>query len=173
MTRDMNIVFPVERLREFEKEGIIGRLADIHYGFMGHIVGTHIDTLITVTAPDVAERLKTDDVDIVLLTPGWGICNQTVGLIQREIEKTGIPTIGISIVREYTEKVKPPRTVYLRWPFGHPLGEPFNSAQQRAVLSEAFKELFSIQRPGEIIDLPFKWRREKYNNYNLEELRKL
>jgi hypothetical protein len=41
------------------------------------------------------------------------------------------------------------------------------------VLSEAFKALFSIKRPGEIIDLPFKWRREKYNNYNLEELRKL
>ncbi len=68
--RDINIVFPVERLREFEKEGIIGRLADIHYGFMGHIVGPHIDTLITVTAPDVAEKLKTDGADIVLLTPG-------------------------------------------------------------------------------------------------------
>jgi len=68
--KDINIVFPVDRLREFEKEGIIGRLADIHYGFMGHIIGPHIDTLITATAPDVAERLKTDDVDIVLLTPG-------------------------------------------------------------------------------------------------------
>ncbi len=69
--------------------------------------------------------------------------------------------------------MKPPRTVYLRWPFGHPLGEPFNIAQQRAVLSEALKALFSIKKPGEIIDLPFKWRKEKYNNYNLEELRKL
>ncbi|NIQ38147.1 MAG: hypothetical protein GTN81_06115 [Proteobacteria bacterium] len=86
-----------------------------------------------------------------------------MGLIQREVEKTGIPTIGISIVREFTEKVKPPRTIYVRWPFGHPLGEPFNVAQQRTMLFEGFQALYTIQRPGEIVDLPFKWRRESYS----------
>jgi hypothetical protein len=96
-----------------------------------------------------------------------------VGLIQREVEASGIPTIGISIVREYTEKVKPPRTIFLRWPFGHPLGEPFNAAQQRAVLSEAFKALYAIQRPGEIIDVPFKWRRQTYSEDSVEELKGL
>jgi hypothetical protein len=96
-----------------------------------------------------------------------------VGLIQREVEGSGIPTIGISIVREYTEKVKPPRTIFLRWPFGHPLGEPFNTAQQRAVLSEAFKALYAIQRPGEIIDIPFKWRRHTYSEDSVKELRGL
>jgi hypothetical protein len=85
-----------------------------------------------------------------------------VGLIQREIEAEGIPTIGISIVRKFTEKVKPPRTVFLRWPFGHPLGEPFHLAQQRAVLTEAFNALYTIKTPGEILDLPFRWRRHKY-----------
>lgn len=82
--------------------------------------------------------------------------------MQREIERRGIPTIGISIVRSYSEKVKPPRTVHLRWPFGHPLGEPFNVAQQRAVLRRAFQALTDIREPGEIVDLPFRWRREKY-----------
>jgi hypothetical protein len=96
-----------------------------------------------------------------------------VGLIQREIERKGIPTIGISIVREYTEKVRPSRTVYLRWPFGHPLGEPFNVAQQRTVLAEAFKALYSMKERGGIIDLPFRWRREKYEGDTLDELKKL
>ena len=96
-----------------------------------------------------------------------------MGLIQREIEKTGIPTIGISIVRAYSEKVKPPRTVFLRWPFGHPLGEPFNIPQQRAVLAEALKALYSINSPGEILDLPFRWRREKYGDYYLGSLKVL
>jgi D-proline reductase (dithiol) PrdB len=68
--RDINIVFPIERLKEFEDEGIIGRLADTHYGFMGHIVGPHIDTLIHNTAPEVADRFISDSVDIVLLIPG-------------------------------------------------------------------------------------------------------
>lgn len=86
-----------------------------------------------------------------------------MGLVQREIEAQGIPTIGISIVRKFTEKVKPPRTVFLRWPYGHPLGEPFHVAQQRAVLAETFKALYEIKTPGEIVDLPFKWRRHKYD----------
>lgn len=85
-----------------------------------------------------------------------------MGLIQREIEKNGISTIGISIVRKFTEKVKPPRTIFLKWPFGHPLGEPFKKDQQRAVLLKAFDALNSIESPGEIIDLPFRWKREKY-----------
>ncbi|MBI4596606.1 MAG: hypothetical protein HY730_09580 [Candidatus Tectomicrobia bacterium] len=85
-----------------------------------------------------------------------------MGLIQREIEKTGICTIGISIVRKFTEKVKPPRTIFLKWPFGHPLGEPFNKNQQRAVLMQAFNALYGIKKPGEIIDVPFRWKKEKY-----------
>lgn len=68
--RDINIVFPIERLREFKSYGIIGRVADIHYGFMGHIDGQHIEKLIKETAPEVARRLKADNVDVVLLTPG-------------------------------------------------------------------------------------------------------
>ena len=92
-----------------------------------------------------------------------------MGLIQREIEKAGIPTIGVSIVREFTEKVQPPRTVFLRWPFGHPLGEVGNVKQQRAVVMEALHALYSIKNPGEIIDLPFRWRRHDYNAYEEPE----
>lgn len=68
--RDMNIVFPLERLREFAREGMIGRPAPHHYGFMGHITGPHIMTLITRSAPEIVRRLKKDAVDAVLLTPG-------------------------------------------------------------------------------------------------------
>ena len=58
--------------------------------------------------------------------------------------------------------MKPPRTVHLRWPFGHPLGEPDRPAQQRAVIKAAFEALRRIETPGEIVDLPFRWRRERY-----------
>jgi D-proline reductase (dithiol) PrdB len=78
-----------------------------------------------------------------------------VGLIQREIEKAGISTIGISIIRSITEKIKPPRTVFIDAPFGHPLGEPFNREQQRTLLMGALDALRSIKTPGEIIDLPY------------------
>ncbi len=68
--RDMNIVFPLERLREFQGEGIIGTLSHTHYGFMGHILGPRLQTLVADTAPKVAKRLKAEGVDVVLMTPG-------------------------------------------------------------------------------------------------------
>jgi D-proline reductase (dithiol) PrdB len=68
--KDINVVFPIEPLKEFEQEGRIGRVADLHYSFMGHIVGRHIPTLITKTATEVAGRLKEEHVDSVLLAPG-------------------------------------------------------------------------------------------------------
>jgi D-proline reductase (dithiol) PrdB len=85
-----------------------------------------------------------------------------VGLIQREIENAGIPTIGISSVRSFSEKIKPPRTVFLDWPFGHPLGKPFNVAQQRSVLMAAFRALYSIRTPGKIVDVGYSWKGEEY-----------
>ncbi len=83
-------------------------------------------------------------------------------MIQRIIEKAGIATVSISIVRRYTEKVRPPRAVYLRWPFGHPLGEPGNVDQQAAVLGKALSVLRAAESPGTIVDPGWKWRRETY-----------
>jgi D-proline reductase (dithiol) PrdB len=68
--RDINIVFPIDRLMEFESEGIIGKVSDRHFGLMGHIIGIHIDTLVNVTAKEIIASLKEDMVDVVILTPG-------------------------------------------------------------------------------------------------------
>jgi D-proline reductase (dithiol) PrdB len=58
--------------------------------------------------------------------------------------------------------VKPPRSVFLRWPFGHPLGEPFNQMQQRTVVLDCLEHLYAIRTPGAIIDLPYVWRRHDF-----------
>ena len=68
--KDINIVFPLERLKEFEHEGRIGRVAKKHYSFMGHIIGPYIHQLIHTYAKEVAERLKADEANVVILTPG-------------------------------------------------------------------------------------------------------
>lgn len=83
-----------------------------------------------------------------------------MGLVARIIEGHGIPTVALSIQRELTEKTRPPRALFLRWPFGHPLGEPFNVAQQRWVLCDALHALEKLKEPGVIIDLPYLWRRQ-------------
>ncbi|MBI4497031.1 MAG: hypothetical protein HY689_03910 [Chloroflexi bacterium] len=64
---DVNCVYPIERMRELEAEGIIGRLAAEGYGFMGYIPGPLLDRLVNETAPEVARRLRAAGVDAALI----------------------------------------------------------------------------------------------------------
>lgn len=63
--------------------------------------------------------------------------------------------------------------MFLRWPFGHALGEPFKIEQHRAVLAELFKALYTISTPGEIIDAGFRWRRDTYDHYGIPEVKEM
>lgn len=67
--RDINVVWPIDRLRELAAGAEIGALAAPHFSFMGHIDKHHIATLTQRTAPAVAARLRDDGVDAVLLAP--------------------------------------------------------------------------------------------------------
>jgi D-proline reductase (dithiol) PrdB len=78
------------------------------------------------------------------------------------IEAAGIPTVCVVGIREIAERVRPPRAVHLKWPFGHPLGEPGNRAQQLSVIHYALTALATVQEPGAILDPGWRWRRETY-----------
>jgi hypothetical protein len=86
-----------------------------------------------------------------------------VGLIARVVESHGMSTVALSLNREISEKVEAPRSLYLRFPYGAALGEPGNVDQQRTILKDMFDALESIEEPGTMIDLPYRWRREKYS----------
>ncbi|MGR9089881.1 MAG: glycine/sarcosine/betaine reductase selenoprotein B family protein, partial [Gammaproteobacteria bacterium] len=63
--QDMNVAFPLDRLRELADAGTIGSVADFHYSFMG---ATNPD-LMAPTVEHLAPLLKKDAVDAVLLAP--------------------------------------------------------------------------------------------------------
>jgi D-proline reductase (dithiol) PrdB len=63
--RDINVVFPLDRLRAMAAAGAIGSLAATHYSFMGATDPRGMEA----NARAVAGRLKSDRVDAVLLTP--------------------------------------------------------------------------------------------------------
>ena len=67
--KDLNVVLPLDRLKELQAEGFIGGIAPLVYGFMGHIDGSHVDTLLQKTASEVARRLRRDGAEAVFLTP--------------------------------------------------------------------------------------------------------
>lgn len=65
---DLNVVYPIDRLEEFAKEGVIGSLAPRHLSFMGALDET-MSTIRQDTGPAAAKALLEDGVHVVLLTP--------------------------------------------------------------------------------------------------------
>ena len=65
--QDINVILPLNRFKEFEKEGVIGRLAPNCYSFYGFQPDP--TELLTKTMPKVADQMQADNVEAVLLTP--------------------------------------------------------------------------------------------------------
>lgn len=74
----------------------------------------------------------------------------------------GVTTVALGLVKEVAVAAHAPRFLYLRWPFGHALGEPGNVAQQRTVLHDMLSMAAGAPRPGMVVELPYRWRRETY-----------
>jgi len=64
---DINVILPLKRFKEFEKEGIIGRLTPHSYSFYGFQPDP--SELLTQTMPKVADQMQAENVEAVLLTP--------------------------------------------------------------------------------------------------------
>lgn len=64
--QDVNVVFPIDRLQELARDGVIGSVADFHYAFMG---AAWPPTRFQPKAEELAVLLKKDRVDAVLLSP--------------------------------------------------------------------------------------------------------
>jgi D-proline reductase (dithiol) PrdB len=67
--KDINVVFPLEILRELKREGDIGDIAKKHIGFMGYTM--RLKDMYEKTAPEIAEEIdKGSRADVVVLTGG-------------------------------------------------------------------------------------------------------
>ena len=64
---DRNLTFPLDRLQELADTGEIGDAAPRHFSIMGSILAPA--RLISQSGPEIADKLREDAVDGVLLTP--------------------------------------------------------------------------------------------------------
>jgi len=78
------------------------------------------------------------------------MCNQSVGLIASVIEKGGIPTVCLSLLRDVAEKVRPPRTLFVPFPIGYPLGAPHQGELQHSIIRAAL-DLFDRTGPLPVV----------------------
>jgi D-proline reductase (dithiol) PrdB len=66
--RDLNVALPLDRLRELVADGHVHSMAETHYSIMG-FQGADSSRLENESAPAIAEIMKSEEVDLALLTP--------------------------------------------------------------------------------------------------------
>ena len=142
---DMNSQIPIERLSEFQSNGIIGQLNPVWWSFSGFIpnAGMLVEKLI----PELVGRLKRYEVRLALLIPASRLCHQSVALVARALELEQIPTMMIAVDRKIPELVRPPRAGYYKGEFGSVAGKPGFPEHQRRVLDQALRWIEPLDQP--------------------------
>ena len=65
------------------------------------------------------------------------MCNQTVCLVAAGLERRGISTVVIQLLREVAERMRPPRALFVPFKHGYPLDTPNDPQRQHAVIEAA------------------------------------
>lgn len=80
-----------------------------------------------------------------------------MGLIAREIESQGIPTLSLTSALSITRSANPPRAVFLDFPLGHTAGKPHDEKLQDAIIEGALVAFETMETPGSVHQLPIHW----------------
>ena len=76
-----------------------------------------------------------------------------MGGLSHYLEEEGLATTQISLIREHTEKIKPPRALWVPFELGRPLGVPGDAVWQTRVL-RAVLELLEVPTGPVLVDFP-------------------
>ena len=80
-----------------------------------------------------------------------------MGLVAREVESRGIPTVSLSSALSITRAVAAPRAVFVDFPLGRTAGRAFDAAMQRDIVLQALAQLRDAATPGEMAVLDYAW----------------
>ncbi len=143
---DRNSQIPVERLVEYEANGVIGQLNNVWWSLNGWIPNARM--VAEELAPKIAERVARYEVQAALLVPASRLCHQTLGIVARALEMANVPTMMLSVDRAMTDLVRPPRTAYYVGEFGAVVGKPHQKEYQLRVLDESLRWIETFDQPG-------------------------
>jgi D-proline reductase (dithiol) PrdB len=122
---------------------------------MGYV--PEVQRILATATGEIIPRLKDQSVDVVVFSGGCELSHQSGALIQREIEATGIPAVGVSVCPDITDRLQVSRAVALRFPMGSPFGASMDTAMQLRVLRDALSLIDTVKTPGGIVYLPYDW----------------
>lgn len=143
---DMNAQIPVERLLEYQSNGVIGKLNDVWWSINGWIPNARL--VADELAPQIAERIARYEVQAALLIPASRLCHQTLGIIARALEMQNVPTIMLSVDGAMTDRIRPPRTAFYTGDYGSVAGKPNWKEHQLRILDETLRWIETFDQPG-------------------------
>ena len=80
------------------------------------------------------------------------MCNQTVGLIAAELERQGMTTVCLQLLRFVAEAVRPPRSLCVPFDHGYPLDRPGDADAQHRVIEAALRMVEQATGPAPVIE---------------------
>lgn len=143
---DRNAQIPIDRLLEYQANAVIGSLNSVWWSVSSQI--PNAARVADELAPQIAERLHRYEVQAALFVPASELCHQTLGIVARAVEASGIPTITISVDPVITDKTRPPRTAYYNGELGSVAGQPNWREYQLRVLDETLRWIETFDQPG-------------------------
>ena len=156
INKDVNAMFPIDRLHELVAEGFIGSLADETYTFMGG--GGNVEKFMHETGPEIARKLKAQGVDIVLCTGGCGTCHRSATIVTRCCEEAGMSCVVIAALPPIARQQGAPRITAPHVPIGSNAGEPNNIPQQTAIIRESLEWVRDCPSYNQTRVLPYEYR---------------
>lgn len=142
---DLNSQIPIDRLLEYENNAVIGKLNHVWWSLAGFIQNASL--VAENLAPAIADRVERYQAQAALLIPASRLCHQTLGIIAREIEQRGVPTMMLSVDRSVTDLVRAPRTAYYDGELGSVAGKPNWPQHQHRILDESIRWIETLDQP--------------------------
>ncbi len=88
--------------------------------------------------------------------------------MQRAIEKRGIATVSLTVALDVTERIKPPRAMFLPFMMGHHFGVPFHAELQKLIIREALSQIIAAKESGDIHFFPMTWAKARQEGKEIE-----
>jgi hypothetical protein len=146
--------FPLPQLRRIAASGRIGSLAPRFHGAPTN--RSHRATL-EIDAPEIVARCQADAVDAAILVANCPVCHQTVGLVARLLEQSGIACVVMGCAKDIVERVGVPRLLFSDFPLGNAAGRPGDPASQAFTLGLALRTLEAAPGPRTTVQSPLRW----------------
>jgi hypothetical protein len=146
--------FPLPALRRAAAAGRIGALAP---RFHGAPTNRSQRTTLDVDGAEIVARCRADAVDAALLVANCPVCHQSLSLVARLLEASGIATVVMGCAKDIVEHVGVPRFLFSDFPLGNAAGRPHDVESQALTLELALALLEAAPAPRTTVQSPLRW----------------